>query len=184
MRVEKLRANFDIEPSYTFFPLHPDTPDEGLTLEQLFAGRGFDVPAAQERIAQLMADEGLPFGKRTMTYNSRLAQELGKWAEVQPNGEKIHDALFQAYFVHNLNLAKVSNLLNVVEEVGLNVAQAEQVLMKRTHRQAVDADWRRAQAIGVSAVPTFVIGHSGLAGAQPLEQMERFLSDAGVQKRQ
>ena len=90
MRVEKLGRATGIEVAYRHFPLHPDTPEDGLTLEQLFAGRNIDIPAAQERMSRLMQQEGLPYGSRTMTYNSRLAQELGKWAETQPGGDKIH----------------------------------------------------------------------------------------------
>ena len=82
MRVERLRAAYQIGVKYTHFPLHPDTPEEGLTLEQLFAGRDIDIPAAKTRMARLMADEGLDYGDRTMTYNSRaLADTLVKIAE-------------------------------------------------------------------------------------------------------
>lgn len=182
MRVERLQAKFDIELRYTFFPLHPETPKEGLTLERLFAGRGIDVRAAQQRIAQLMTDEGLPYGKRTMTYNSRLAQELGKWAETQPGGDRIHNALYQAYFVDNLNLAISENLLSIVEGLGMDVEEAENALKQRTFRDAVDADWQRVREIGVTSVPTFVVGNRGMVGAQPYEAMERFLIDSGVQQ--
>ena len=51
MRTDRLKAAYEIEFRYTLFPLHPDTPDEGLTLEQLFAGRSFDIEAAQARLA-------------------------------------------------------------------------------------------------------------------------------------
>jgi predicted DsbA family dithiol-disulfide isomerase len=40
-----------------------------------------------------------------MTYNSRLAQELGKWVETRGKGDQYHDAVFQAYFVDGKNLA-------------------------------------------------------------------------------
>jgi len=33
--------------------------------------------------------EGLPWGTRKMTYNSRLAQELGKWAEEKGRGDEV-----------------------------------------------------------------------------------------------
>ena len=46
----------------------------------------------------------MPYGRRTHTYNSRLAQELGKWADTQPGGEAIHDALYKAYFVDTRNI--------------------------------------------------------------------------------
>ena len=96
MRTDRLRAEYEIEFRYTLFPLHPDTPDEGLSLEQLFAGRSFDIEAAQSRLARLIAEEGLPFSQRAMTYNSRLAQELAKWAETQGGGAGIHDAMYRA----------------------------------------------------------------------------------------
>lgn len=81
MRVERLRQSYDIDMVYRHFPLHPDTPEAGLTLEELFAGRNIDIAAAKAKMTKLMADEGLPYGERTMTYNSRLAKELAKWPE-------------------------------------------------------------------------------------------------------
>ena len=61
MRVERLLQAFQIEVAFRHFPLHPETPDAGLTLEDLFAGRNIDIPAAQVRMSQLMAAEGLPY---------------------------------------------------------------------------------------------------------------------------
>ena len=79
MRVDRLLSEYEIQIRYTQFPLHPNTPQDGLTLQQLFAGRDIDIPASQARIKKLAIAEGLPYGERTMTYNSRIAQELAKW---------------------------------------------------------------------------------------------------------
>ena len=183
MRVEKLRQVFAIDIAYAHFPLHPDTPEDGLTLEALFAGRNIDIPAAQARMSQLMAEEGLPYGHRTMTYNSRMAQELGKWAEAQPGGEKIHDALFQAYFVDSVNLAKIDDLVAIAERAGLSGDEARVVLEQRSFREAVDADWQRSRELGITGVPTFVVGKQSLVGAQPYEQLEALLIAAGADRR-
>jgi predicted DsbA family dithiol-disulfide isomerase len=83
--------------------LHPETPAAGITLEDLFAGRNVDLQASQARMRGLMAQEGLPYGQRTRTYNSRLAQELGKWADTQPDGERLMMHFSGAYFVDNKN---------------------------------------------------------------------------------
>lgn len=183
MRVERLRQAFEIEVAYRHFPLHPETPVEGLTLEELFAGRNIDIPAANDRMSALMAQEGLPYGDRTMTYNSRLAQELAAWAETQPGGSAIHDALFRAYFVGNRNLADVDNLLAVAAEAGLAPDEAKEVLQHRRFRDAVDADWQRSRDLGITSVPSFVIGKRGLVGAQPYEQLAAFLVESGVERR-
>lgn len=169
--------------TYRHFPLHPETPRDGLTLEELFAGRDIDISAAKARIAELMSQEGLPYGDRSMTYNSRLAQELAAWSETQANGGAIHDALFRAYFVNNQNLADIDILIAVAEQVGLSAEAAKEILLKRGFRQAVDADWQRSRDLGITSVPTFVIGNRGLVGAQPYEQLEGLLLESGVARR-
>ena len=184
MRVERLRAAYVVEIKFVQFPLHPETPEEGLTLEQLFAGRNIDIPAAQARMAQLMADEGLPYGSRTMTYNSRLAQELAKWAETKPGGEAIHDALFRAYFVEGQNIALIENLIAIAEKIGLDGNEAAQILTGRQFKNSVDQDWERCRALGVTGVPTFVIGNQGVVGAQPYEVLEQFLLESGGRPRE
>ena len=100
------------------FPLHPETPAEGRSLADLFAGRNVDRKAMHAQMKARMDAEGLPYGERTMTYNSRLAQELGKWADTQPGGEAIHDALFRAYFVEARDISQPEVLLEIAEQVG------------------------------------------------------------------
>ena len=91
MRIEKLRQAYKVDVKMVHFPLHPETPAEGMTLEALFAGRNIDLDASYNRMKGLMDAEGLDYGRRTHTYNSRLAQELGKWADTQDGGEALHD---------------------------------------------------------------------------------------------
>jgi predicted DsbA family dithiol-disulfide isomerase len=123
-----------------------------MTLEELFAGRNFDLAAAQERMAGLMRDEGLPYGTRTHTFNSRSAQELAAWAATQPGGDSIHDALFRAYFVDGRDIAQRDVLLDVAVSIGLSISEAEQVLETRSHRDIVDADWSESRQLGITGV--------------------------------
>jgi predicted DsbA family dithiol-disulfide isomerase len=178
-----LRAEYHVDFRHTQFPLHPDTPDEGLSTAQLFAGRSFDIDAVHDRLARLMAEEGLPFNQPAMIYNSRLAQELAKWAETQDGGAGIHDALYRAYFVDGLNLARIDTLAAVVRQLGLPEADARDALSSRRFRDAVDADWRRSRSMGVTSVPTFVVGRNGVVGAQPYEVLEQAVVEAGAEKR-
>ena len=84
MRIERLKEEHGVQVKWVHFPLHPDTPQEGRSLEEMFAGRGYDIPKMQAQMRARMQAEGLPYGNRSMTYNSRLAQELGAWADTQP----------------------------------------------------------------------------------------------------
>jgi predicted DsbA family dithiol-disulfide isomerase len=160
-----------VKIEWVHFPLHPETPPEGRALADLFAGRNVDLAARQADMKARMTAEGLPYGERTRTYNSRLSQELGKWADTQPGGEAIHDALFRAYFVEARDISKTDVLLDIVREVGLSVEAARQVLEQRTFKDAVDADWRLSREYGITGVPTFVAGGYGVVGAQPYEAL-------------
>lgn len=128
----------------------------------------------------LMRDEGLPYGKRTHTFNSRLAQELATWAETQPGGDAIHDELFRAYFVDGLNPASKDVLLTVAEKAGLSKEAAAKVLDDRLFKAAVDADWELSRQYGITGVPTFVADGQGVSGAQPYETLEHLVIAAGA----
>ena len=178
MRIEKLRVEHNLKVEWVHFPLHPETPAEGRALADLFAGRGVDRKAMHAQMKARMEAEGLPYGERTMTYNSRLAQELGKWADTQPGGDALHDALFRAYFVDARDISRTDVLLDVVGKVGLPADGAREVLEKRTFKDAIDQDWALSRRIGVTGVPTFVVGPYGVVGAQPYEVLEQLVRKA------
>ncbi len=182
MRIEKLKAEHGVKVAWVHFPLHPDTPAEGRSLADLFAGRNMDRKAMHAQMKARMDAEGLPYGERSMTYNSRLAQELGKWADTQPGGEAMHDALFRAYFVEARDISQPAVLLDIVERVGLSVEDAREALEKRTFQAAVDADWELSRRYGVTGVPTFVAGRYGVVGAQPYEALEELVRKAATRE--
>lgn len=178
MRIERLKKEHGVKVQWVHFPLHPDTPPEGKTLEELFAGRGYDIAKMQAQMRARMAAEGLPYGDRKKTFNSRLAQELAKWADEQPGGEAIHDALFRAYFVDGRNIGDAGELVKIAESVGLAGDKAREVIENRTYQAAVDADWQKSRAFGITGVPTFVTAGYGVVGAQPYEALEQLVREA------
>ena len=141
--------------------------------------RGPEVLARNQHMKANMDREGLPYNaERNVSYNSRLAQELSKWAESKGKGDEIHLALFRAYFVQVKNIGKVEPLVEIAEAAGLPGDEANDILLARTFKDAVDNDWRRCAAIGVNAVPTFLAGRYLMVGAQPYEELERLVQHA------
>ena len=136
------------------------------------------------RLTRVAREEGLPFGNRDKTYNSRLAQELGKWAESKGRGQAYHDAVFRAYFAEGRNIGQLSELLALAGSLSLPVEEARKVLEERSFKDLVDADWQRSYRMGVQAVPTFLLNGQFLVGAVPYEALEKLLIDSSVSKRQ
>jgi predicted DsbA family dithiol-disulfide isomerase len=154
-----------------------------MTLEELFAGRPVNIDEIKARLRMAARELGLPLGDRQKTYNSRLAQELGKWAEEKGRGEEFHHAVFRAYFVDGINIAKIEELASLAKRIGLSEQEAKKVLELRTYRKAVDSDWKRSRQFGITAVPTFVINQRAVVGAQPYEVLENFLEENSIKRK-
>jgi predicted DsbA family dithiol-disulfide isomerase len=141
--------------------------------------RGPEMVVRNQRMKENMDREGLPYNaERDMSYNSRLAQELTKWAETKGKAEEIANALFRAYFVDVKNIGKSDVLADIAEKNGLPADEATDVLLSRKFKAAVDDDWRRCATYGVSAVPTFLAGRYMMVGAHPYEELERLVQHA------
>lgn len=182
-RVKKLKENYDINVKLVHFPLHPETPQEGRTLMDLFSSGPEEIQIKNMRMHGLMEAEGLPFKDRSHTYNSRLAQEVGAWADTQPGGENIHDKFYKAYFVDCRNIGDIDVILDVVKSVGLDETAAKAVIDDRSFKDAVDADWAKSHSYGVTGVPTFVSEGQGVVGAQPYDALVEFVTSLGAKPR-
>ena len=149
-------------------------------MADFYASRGMDPHEMYLQMKARMDGEGLPYGERTHTYNSRLAQELGKWGDTIDGGEVLHDAFYRGYFVDRRNIGDPEVLLDIVSQQGLPVETAREVLEQRSFSDAVEADWEKSRQAGVTGVPTFVAGGYGVVGAQPYEVLEQLMGEIGA----
>lgn len=142
-----------------------------------------DIPSAMARLKKVANDLDLPWGERKKSYNSRLAQELGKWAETKGEGDRYHDAVFRAYFVDGQNIAKTDVLMGLVRAAGLPEDEARETLQTRAFKGAVDSDWALVDELGITSVPTFALDRQTVVGAEPYEVLEQFVLRNGVCRR-
>lgn len=147
-----------------------------MALAELFAGRGIDLEASFNRLRTVAAQVGLPLEERRRTYNSRRAQELGKWAEAQGRGDAFRAAVYRAYFVSGINIARPELLADLAADVGLPADEALLVLRERRHAADVDADWQRARDLRVTAVPTILYQQRTLVGFAAYADLHKLIT--------
>jgi predicted DsbA family dithiol-disulfide isomerase len=122
-----------------------------------------------------VADEvNLPLNDPQKAYNTRLAQEVGKWAGEQGKGSVFHNTVFKAYFVDAQNISDPLVLINLAESVGFSRKDAKHVIDNRTFKEAVNRDWSRSHEMSVTSVPTFILKGRRLVGAQPYDTLRQF----------
>jgi len=178
VRIDQLRHEFGLQLQHTVFPLHPETPDAGLELTELFAGRGFDLKANLTRLKSVAVDLDLPLCERTRTYNSRRAQELGKWTEQLGKGDEFRAAVYHAYFATGRDISREEELVTIIAALGLPEAEARRVLQQHSFSSAVESDWQRARTLGITAVPTVRYRDQCLVGFTPYTSLRQLISDA------
>ncbi len=177
MRTDRLQKEFGVEIRWKVFPLHPEVPEEGIELTRLFAGMESRIKAMQSRLRQAANAEGLPITERSHTYNSRRAQELGKWAEAQGKGDAFHRAVYRAFFVEGKNIALINELAVVAAEIGLSSDDAREIILSGSFSETVDEDWEMAASLGITAVPAHIYGNRRLSGFAPYEDFVRLIEE-------
>ncbi len=165
-----------MELRWTVFPLHPEIPEAGMDLADLFRGRNLDIEAMQRRLAAVAAEVGLPIVAKTRIFNSRRAQELGKWAEAIGKGNEFHRFAYHAYFVEGRNIALLPELETIAEAAGLPKDDVYDVLAQAQFAEAVDNDWARAARMAVTAVPFHLFDERALVGFHPYEEYVKLLA--------
>ena len=129
------------------------------------------------RLKKAAKAAGVPFGRRTMTYNSRLAHEVGKWAESRGKGDGFHKAVFTAYFAEGKNIGRVPVLVDIAAAAGLSRQEARQAIETRAYRQAVDEDWSRSLQVDPEYVPALMTNGHLLVNPQQYSLFRQFMRD-------
>ncbi len=94
--VDELRKEFDLEETWVDIEIHPETPAEGMSLAERFAGR--DVSAMYAALRARGAQFGLEMNQVARLSNSRLATAAGEYARDHDNYPEFSRAVFEAYF--------------------------------------------------------------------------------------
>ncbi len=111
------------------------------------------------------------------------AAEAAMCAGAQNKFWPMHDALFttQARWENLPSPAPVFDSL--AQATGVDMKRWRDCVSTGKMRSLIEADHDRAQRAGASATPSFMIGDKLLAGAQPLDELQKAIDSAMVKNR-
>lgn len=174
----------DIQADITWqpFELNPQMPKEGQEItEHITQKYGISEQQAEQNRAAIKErglSVGYEFGNRGggRIYNTFDAHRLLHWAHEQGKQTELKLALFNLYFQQSGNPSDHQQLLSVVESIGLDVAQAKQILDSDKYTADVRKLQQHYQSAGVSSVPAVIVNDKHLiSGGQPAEVFEKAL---------
>jgi len=174
-RLEKAlpqRPGLEFDVRWHPFQLNPELPDAGVDrsayLEAKFGGIE-SVRALQDRLAEVGRGEGIEFAFEAVTRQmpTRLSHCLIHWARAEGRQDAVVEGLFRGHFESGKDLGDLGFLVQVAADAGLDPAEAERRLVGRLDWEAVRQEEFRYRALGVMAVPFFVLDDRlAFSGAQ------------------
>jgi predicted DsbA family dithiol-disulfide isomerase len=178
-----------VEVQWRSFELDPAAPAvrPGSVVEHLATKYGQTPAAARAMVTdieQVAAGEGLEFHMEdTAGGNTFDAHRLLHLARERGRQVELKEALLRAYFTDGQPVSDRSALADAAVDAGLDRAEVEAVLTGQEYAEAVRDDEAQAYALGISAVPFFVLDRKyGVPGAQPadvlLDALRRAWSEA------
>ncbi|MFC4137218.1 MULTISPECIES: DsbA family oxidoreductase [unclassified Microbacterium] len=171
------------------FELSPDTPVDfdGDEIDFLAGHKGMpreQVEQMLSHVTNVAAQAGLEYNFDKLQHtNTVKAHELLHHAKAKGVQHEMEERLMSAYFTEGRHVGRIDDLVALAAEVGLDAAEATEVLQSSQYLDAVRADQAQARAYGINGVPFFVIdGKYGVSGAQPAEAFQNVIRDVWAQR--
>lgn len=178
MEVEKLRGEYEIEVDWQPFFLRPETPPEGSPLPEYIKQK---VRDPNNPLKARAAREGLKMQFRDITPSTRRAHEAVEFAREKGKLAPLHASLLKRYWEESQDLYAMETLRGAAVDAGLDPDELQRAIERGDYRQRVEELVAQAQQMGVSAVPTFVLGDKfGIQGAQELPTFRHAMERLGA----
>lgn len=174
--IEKLPFKNEIEIDWKSFQLNPEyhNTNNETVYDYLSRSKGMPVEQAKQmtkQVVDMAANAGLSIDfDNNIPANTFNAHRLIHLAAKHSLQDLAEEKLFEAHFVNSKNIGETDVLVDLAEEIGLNRAEAEEVLKGDQFSEAVRYDIYESQNLGIRGVPYFVMDRKyGVSGAQPVQ---------------
>jgi predicted DsbA family dithiol-disulfide isomerase len=166
--------DIDVFVRWRPFMLDATIPPEGLDRQDyMLAKFGPErLKTIHDPLIQAGEELGVPynFDLITRTPNTLDAHRLIRWAHTVERQHETAERLFMAYWSEGQDVSDRDVLARCAGEVGINAAQIRELLDTAQDVAETQAEIEHAGKIGVTGVPTFILGQSyALVGAQSPE---------------
>ena len=161
--------------SYQLDPTIPMSFEEPVGVYEYLADRkGWSLEQSvqmHERVVEMAASVGLEYNfDKAVVANSLYAHRVIQLAKEKGLDDAIEEIFFRAYFTEGRDLASVTELVALGEEVGLAEADIRAAIASEEYAYRVSQDIQEGVNLGVRGVPFFVFERKyGISGAEPIQ---------------
>ena len=178
-----IRPDHPFEIEWHPFQLNPDMPAKGMDrreyLETKFGGKEGAIRAYAPVLERAeAAGLAIDFAAIKRTPNTLDAHRLLHWAGIEGCQDRMAMSLFQAYFTEGRDIGDHEVLADLADSLSLDGAMIQRLLATEADRDAIRARDTQFREMGISGVPTFIVGgQHAVPGCQPAELWVKVIDD-------
>ena len=179
-QIDRLAREYDVQPLWRPYWLHPDTPLEGQPRDTT------DDVSKRERLhawVKEMAPEQYPRirfpEKRQYSFSAFEALEF---AYDHGLDFPFKTALYEMMWTQERDIGDPATLCAAAEQSGLDVAELGEALAEHRYAERVRDSIQQARDIGITNTPTIFLGKTRINGWTYYEVMESVMAQQGVQR--
>ena len=140
--------------------------------------------AMEARLVTFAAGFGvLGLAPRDWIPNTRKALAVAEFARDRDRLHPLRRAVMEAYWRSGRDIEDDAVLSDCAREAGLDPAEALAAIGDPVYRGRVDAMGEEARRVGVTGIPTFIMGRHGVVGCQPYEVLAAIAEAEGAARR-
>ncbi len=166
LRLQRLQKDFDVLINFRFIEIHPDTPQQGTTVDSLDYSHE-QWQGMMDGLVEMAQDEGITLAPVNLLANSHRALLLAE--AVKKEGREIfykfNQTLYEQYFLEGKNIGDDEVLRNIAQVSGVSDEVIDTAWSNPEYEKTLQMNMSMAVKAGVTGTPTFFIGQQRLTGA-------------------
>lgn len=164
-RLMRLQDSYNLKINWCFLEIHPETDAQGEPVSSM------DYPSEtwqsmMTELNRVAKEEDIKLNEIHFISNSRNALLLSEAAK-QAGREcfyLLHEKLFNAFFVDNLNIADKKLLQQLAEQCGINPDIIHAAWSSPEYATRLQNNFHEARKHDIQSVPSFIFGDKKLTG--------------------
>jgi predicted DsbA family dithiol-disulfide isomerase len=179
-QIDRLAREYDVQPLWRPYLLHPDTPPEGTPREQTAEGQ-----AKRERLhawVKEMAPEQYPRirfpEKRCYSFHAFEALEF---AYDRGLDAPFKTAVYDIMWTEGGDIGQIDTLMTAAQRAGLDSQELKQALTDGDYVERTLQAVVQARDIGITNTPTIFIGRTRINGWHYYEVLQSVMEKQGIQ---
>jgi predicted DsbA family dithiol-disulfide isomerase len=177
-RMEQLARDYDVDPIWRPYWLHPETPPEGASFPQ-------NADRERARATAEWLKEMAPEKAARMRFPDKLqcsffAFEAVEFATEYGRALPFTSAVYDALWVEGKDIARIATLQEAAETAGLDAEEMGQALRERRYMEQAFKAVAAAKDGGVTSTPTYILGRTAIKGWHYYEVFQTVMEKQGM----